>query len=508
MRNILFITIDQWRADALGCAGNTTIATPHLDSLARDGMCFTRHYANASPCGPSRAVLFSGMYQHNNGVVLNGSPLSAKFTNLALESRKAGYDPTLFGYTDTTLDPRVHAPEDPALKTYESVLPGFTAQLLLPSTPLAWLVYLQQQGYDFGVDVDAVYRPACQTPGRGPTYDPARFRAEHGISAYLTDQLLDFIAIRPAQPWFVHAAYIRPHPPFVAPEPYNSRFSPKAMAPPRRAPTPGQEAAQHPLLRHYLDSQRQSDYFVTGEGKVKDLSDDAVAQLRATYYGMVSEVDDQIGRLVAQLKQWNLYQETLIVVTSDHGEMLGDHFMLGKNGYFDEAFHVPLIVRDPLPAADATRGRQFDGFSEAVDVMPTVLEWIGVASPRQCDGRSLLEACRGRTPADWRREAHWEFDFRDGLNRGAESALGLAMDACALASIRDTDYQYVHFSDLPPLFFDLHDDPHCLNDRTTDPALAATMLDYAQRMLSWRMASNSREMTAMIAGPQGIITRG
>lgn len=135
-RNVLLITIDQCRADALGCAGNAVIRTPHIDALARDGTLFTKHYANASPCGPSRAALLTGTYQHNNGVLRNGSPLAERFTNLALEARKAGYQPALFGYTDTAVDPRNRDPSDPDLHTYETVLPGFFPELHLPEVPL------------------------------------------------------------------------------------------------------------------------------------------------------------------------------------------------------------------------------------------------------------------------------------------------------------------------------------------------------------------------------------
>lgn len=191
--NVLLVTVDQWRADALGCAGNPVIRTPHLDALARDGTRFANHYANASPCAPSRAALLTGMYQHNNGVVRNGSPLDARFTNVALEARNAGYDPVLFGYTDTAVDPRTVRPGDPALRTYESVLPGFTPELHLPEPPLPWLAHLARQGYDFGTDIEAVYAPAATTAGRSPTSAPARFRAEDSITAFLTDRLLDYI---------------------------------------------------------------------------------------------------------------------------------------------------------------------------------------------------------------------------------------------------------------------------------------------------------------------------
>ena len=496
-RNILFIVVDQWRADALGRAGNTVLRTPHLDRLAGDGMLFARHFVQASPCGPSRAALLTGTYQHNNGVMRNGSPLGRRFTNIALECRKAGYDPALFGYTDTAADPEGLAADDPALWTYESVMPGFAPELHLPEKALAWRAHLKARGYGFADDLREIYRPDGDPAGRGPTFPPARFRAEDSITAFLTDRLLDYISVRRGEPWFAHAAYIRPHPPFIAPAPYHALYDPADMPAPKRARSAAIEAAQHPLLAGYLRSQTQESFFVTGRGPVADLDDAAIAQLRATYYGMVQEVDDQIGRLVERLKEWGLYDDTLIVVTADHGEMLGDHWMLGKQGYFDEAFHVPLIVRDPRAAADAARGGTVERFTEAVDVMPTVLEWLGLAVPRQCDGRSLLPLVQGRAVADWRREVHWEFDFRGTGPADSEQELGLPMDACSLAVIRDEHHKYVHFAALPPLFFDLRRDPHCLADLAGEPAAAPAMLAYAQKMLSWRILSSARDLTGI-----------
>ncbi len=511
-RNVLFIVIDQWRADALGAAGNRLLKTPHLDRLAADGVLFRRHFAQASPCGPSRAALLTGTYQHNNGVMRNGTPLARRFTNLALEARRAGYDPALFGYTDTAPDPTGLDPADPALRTYEGVMPGFTAELHLPERPLPWMAHLAGRGYPFADDVTEIYRPVDVTrdddgTGSGPTFAPARFAAGDSITAFLTDRLLDWIGRRRHESWFAHAAYIRPHPPFVAPRPYHALYRAADMPRPVRAPTVAQEAAQHPLLAAYLAGQKQSSYFVTGDGPVTALDDAAIAQLRATYYGMVQEVDDQVGRLLDRLKEWGLYDDTLVVVTADHGEMLGDHWMLGKQGYFDEAFHVPLIVRDPRRAADPGRGRSVARFTEAIDVMPTVLEWLDLAPPRQCDGRSLLPFTRGETPAGWRTAVHWEFDFRGLGAADAERDLGLPMDACSLAVIRDEHGKYVHFAALPPLFFDLAADPHCLHDRAADPACAGRLLDYAQRMLSWRILSSARDFTGMTTSPARLQVR-
>src|SRR5262245_39045418 len=131
MRKVLFISADQWRGECLSALGHL-VRTPHLDRLARQGVLFRHHYTQASPCGPARASLLTGLYMMNHRSVRNGTPLDARHANLALEVRKAGYDPTLFGYTDTSPDPRRFAAGDPALTTYEGVLPGMTVGLQLP----------------------------------------------------------------------------------------------------------------------------------------------------------------------------------------------------------------------------------------------------------------------------------------------------------------------------------------------------------------------------------------
>ncbi|MBL8703937.1 MAG: sulfatase-like hydrolase/transferase, partial [Rhodospirillales bacterium] len=126
MYNVLLITADQWRAECLSSLGHPTVKTPHLDALAREGVTFTRHYTQCVPCGPSRTSLLTGMYMMNHRSLRNGTPLDARFTSLALEMRKLGYDPALIGYTDTSLDPRGRPDKDPMLHTYAGTMPGFT----------------------------------------------------------------------------------------------------------------------------------------------------------------------------------------------------------------------------------------------------------------------------------------------------------------------------------------------------------------------------------------------
>ncbi len=147
--------------------------------------------------------------------------------------------------------------------------------------------------------------------------------------------------------------------------------------------------------------------------------------------------------------------------TSDHGETLGDHWILHKLGWFDQSYHVPLIVRDPRAQFDASRGRVVDAFTEHVDVLPTFAELLDTEVPLQCDGRPLTPWLEGDTPDDWRDEVHSEFDFRDPDGGLFEQAFGLTLEECALAVLRDDHGKYVHFSGhpvMPPIFFDLDAD--------------------------------------------------
>ena len=237
------------------------------------------------------------------------------------------------------------------------------------------------------------------------------------------------------------------------------------------------------------------------------MSEQEVAQMRATYCGLMSEVDDQLGRVFDYLKQTGQWDNTLIVFTCDHGEQLGDHHLLGKIGYGDESYRIPMIVRDPRPEANGTRGTIVERFTETIDTMPTILEWLGLPIPRQCDGRSLLGFCEGQPPTDWRTEVHYEFDFRDLYYSKPESALGVPMDKCSLAVVQDENFKYVHFAALPPLLFDLKKDPGQFVNRAGDPAYAARLAEYAAKMLDWRLGFADRTLTGYRATPNGLEVR-
>ncbi len=491
--NILLITADQWRGDCVGYAGNNLIRTPVLDALSTESTAYLNHYAQAAPCSPARACLYTGLYQMNNRVCRNGTPMAARFDNIALAARRAGYDPTLFGYTDVSLDPTGKSSADPDNTTYESVLPGFTTRLKLPEHEKPWLSWLRAQGLDFA-DKDAAHLPVGVPPGAISNAPPA-YSAEQTQTAFLVGEFTRWLGEQD-RPWFAHLSFIRPHPPFIVPAPYNTMYDPADLPGFRREASLDAETAQHPVLDLMLRTGEASHFVPGSSALLKDLSDADYRQIKATYYGMVSEVDAQLGRAFNAIRARGEWDETLIVFTSDHAEMMGDHFALGKGGWFDESQHIPLLIRDPRQPG----GRRVTGFTEAVDVFPTLLETIGVTSTHQPDGRSL-------TGRDGDTVVHWEFDFRDVSGQSIETALGLKSTQLNLAVIRTAEWKYVHFAALPPLLFDLRRDPHCLRNVANDPACMAARIEMAERLLSWRAEHLDQTLALTELTSAGVVRR-
>lgn len=489
--NILLITADQWRGDCLGMAGHPVVKTPNLDRLAAEGTWFANHFAQATPCAPARACLYTGLYQMTNRVVANGTPLDDRHDNIARLFRRAGYAPTLFGYTDQAADPRVTPPGDPRLSTYEGILPGFTERVTLLEDPWPWLSWLKSRGHEMPANPHDIFVP-CGGQCDRPSPAPALYAADETPAAFLTGEFLRWLDEQQGDPWFAHVSFINPHPPFVAPEPFNTLYDPADGPDFHRATSVAQEAGQHPLLAHRLATNKRSPSHLigAGDGLVADWDEADFRTIRATYWGMISEVDAQLGRLFDGLRSSGAWENTLIVLTSDHGEMMGDHYSLGKFGYFDPAYRIPLIIRDP--ARPAGHGVQVREFSESVDIVPTLAAAAGLETPDHLDGLSLGPFLDGAKPEGWRRHVHWEFDFRSFA-----VALGRPIDTCNMSVLRGERFKYVHFADWPPLLFDLQADPGEATNLADDPAHAQTRLEMAEAMLSWRTAHLDRSLTGI-----------
>jgi len=509
--NVLFITVDQWRGDCLSAAQHPIVRTPNLDRLAARGVRFANHWANIAPCGPSRATLHTGMYAQNHRSVLNGTPLDDRFTNTARQARLAGYrDPALFGYTDTSLDPRTLPPDDTRLATYEEVLPGFDAVLFNPESAgsPAWGKWLAGKGVDVPANPQDLYLPREHFPGaddHGDTWAPTRFAAEHSETVMVVEAFRDWLDHGAGDaPWFAHLSFIRPHPPYRNPEGYHDLYDADDGGGFRGCAQRDDEMAMHPLAAAAISLPE-----VGCAAEERDRR-----QQRATYWGAMAEVDDRLGELFDWMDAQGLLADTLVVLTSDHGEQAGDHWLLQKLAWFDESYHVPMIVVDPRPEAEPTRGTVVDAVTEHVDVLPTLCTWMGLEVPLQCDGRPLQPFVHGtdpHVPTPWRRDAHWEWDFRDPVTHLPEDLFGLTMEQCAVGVLRTGDYKLVHFAAppeiAPPLLFDLHDDPDQVVNLAADQGHADVLAELYEKMLRWRVNHLDRTLTGHFLSGAGPVVR-
>ncbi len=469
--NVLFITLDQFRADSYGAGGHPLVTTPALDRLADEGVRLARHYSQAAPCAPGRAALYTGTYQMNNRVVANGSPLADRFDNVARLARRAGYVPTLFGYTDQGLDPTLaQGIDDPRLDSHDGILPGFAVGHYLPESEATWVEYLRDLGYDVPFGWALALRGESDRP------------AEYSLTGFLTGKFLEWLEIQEPG-WFAHVSFLRPHPPYAAAGDYSRLYDPADVELPI-APVDAHQ--RHPLHEIALGV----------AASAAPLEEESMRHLRAQYYGMISEVDSHLGRIISRLEERGEYGETLIVVTSDHGDQLGDHGLIEKLGFFPQSYNILGIWRDPrLDLA----GRVIENYTENVDIAPTLADALGLEIPAQFDGRVMTPLFEGRD-VEWRTCAHYEWDYRAFfIGQTAQPwpwDRSLSRQNLAVATNEDT--AYVQFGDGSYLCFDLLVDPTW---RTACTDLQQ-VFHAAQEMLVWRQEHTGRDFTDMLLGSE------
>jgi len=481
--NILLITADQWRGDCLGTVGHEVVKTPHLDALAETATVFEQHYAATAPCSPARASLYTGLYQRNHRVVSNGAPLDDRFDNIARAARRAGYRPTLFGYTDTAPDPRLHDPNDPALQTYEGVLPGFEMGQSLPEDDKPWLSWLAARGHD-PETFDTIHHVAPEDGERISRKAPG-YAKDETQTAFLTDRLLTWLSEQECDtPWMAHISFLRPHPPITVPAPYNTMYDPEDGPGFEGGSTAEEEAAFHPLVAALQNHQRLASHIPGATEHVRDLTRHDLKRLRALYYGMISEVDTQLGRIFDTL---GAQDDTLIIFTSDHAEMMGDHWMLGKGGFYRESYHIPLMIKMPGIA----KANRVSAFTSATDIFPTLLDLLEIEPEHAPDGVSLLPYLSGMTPLGWRNTALFEFDYRELAKTNPELLSAAAgAGSSAVVSRLGKAWHHVHACGLPGLLMDVAGST-LENKAASHPEIVLAQLE---AMLSERLAHNDETL--------------
>jgi arylsulfatase A-like enzyme len=502
VRNVLFIMADQWRADHFGAAGHPFLRTPHIDALALRGVRFSNAYVQSGVCGPSRMSFYTGRYVSSHGATWNRVPLSAAELTLGDYLHAAGRDLTLSGKTHMIPDARGlarfgldPAHGDQALAA--AIRSGGFTELDRHDGHHAekesrYAQWLRTQGYasadpwtDYVISaVDDNGQTVSGWNMRNARL-PARVREEHSETAYTTDQTIAFIREQGDTPWALHLSYVKPHWPYMAPAPYHAAYCADQIVPAVKNDAELQNA--HPVLAAYRRHEESQNF----------ARDETWRTVRPTYQGLIAQLDAHLGRLWQVLEETGRWKDTLVVLTADHGDLLGDHWLGEKELFYDPVIRVPMIVFDPAAAADATRGRTEARFVEAIDVVPTVLEALDLPAQRhRLEGRSLLTLTRNAAaPVEWRDAVFSELDY--GF-RQARRDLGRAPDACRAWMVRTEQWKYVEWQDMRPQLFDLAADPSEFNDLGADPAFATVRQEMRDRLLHW-LSHGKRRTTVTLA---------
>ena len=376
--NILLLTTDQQRFDALGCNGNRDIQTPNLDKLAAQGVNFERYYVQNPVCMPSRVSFLTGQYPGTLGITHMGVPVPSGTVTLPRLLKNYGYRSANLG----KLHFLPHANRD-----HREVHPSYGFdQLEISDEPGcyndAYRAWVARKAPEYLDVISCGLPPATQTwqnelgvrdgiihPAQREPLEAQPFRAPGDLThtAFVAEQTIEFLQENRERPFLCIAGFYSPHAPWIAPQEFLDLYEPSTFSLP--------------------------EFPVNFVGRPDD---DELRRARHGYYAMISEVDHHCGRIVDELDALDLREDTIVIFTSDHGEWLGEHGKYGK-GYpaHDAVSRVPCLVR--WPGGIVETGRTISEIVEAVDIVPTLLECAGIPLPAALQGHSLYPQLRAQS---------------------------------------------------------------------------------------------------------------
>jgi len=486
---------DQLRWDYLSCYGHPTLKTPNIDRLAARGVRFDRAYVQSPICGPSRMSFYTGRYVRSHGATWNGFPLRVGEPTLGDHLREIGVDCALVGKTHMI-------PDTEGMKRLgiepESIIGVHTAECGF--TPFERDDGMHPEGY---YDINPPYDDYLREQGLGGdnpweewanssegddgelvsgwlmenSNRPARVPEEHSETPYLTQRGIDFIESAGERPWLCHLSYIKPHWPYIVPPPYHDMYGPEDILAPVRSNA--ERMTDHPVYRAW-QNHRVCRAFARDEVRERVIP---------AYMGLVKQLDDQLGVLFEYLERTGRMDDTMIVFSSDHGDYLGDHWLGEKDLFHDASARIPLIVYDPRPEADATRGTVSDALVEGIDLAPTFLDFFaGDPKPHILEGLSLDPLLHGQ-PAPWRDYAISEYDYS---TRQTRLELDVDQADARLLMIFDGRWKYIHAEGFRPLLFDLETDPGELVDLGAEPAHEEVRARLHEALFAWARRHHTR----------------
>ncbi len=426
--NILFVMGDQMAAPSLPVYGHPLVRTPNIERLAQDGVVFENAYCNFPICAPSRFSMLSGRLASRIGAYDNAAEFPSAVPTMAHYLRLAGYRTCASGKMHFIGADQQHGFEERLTTDIYPADFGWTPDWQRPDERLEWFHNL--------VNVVAA----------GPSERTLQIDFDDEVAFQATRWLWDHARAEDARPFFMLASFSHPHDPYNIPRAYWDRYDHNAIDLPAVPRIPLGARDPHSLRLH--------DNYDRGEFEI---TEEQVRAARHAYYGAISYVDDRIGELLQALEASGQAENTIVIVTSDHGDMLGERGMWFKMSFFEWACRVPLIVHAPGRFAPARRSRNVS----LVDLLPTLLDLAGAeqepATP--LDGRSLVPLI-GNADAEWPDTVFGEY-----LAEGSVAPIFM---------LRRGRYKYVACEADPPQLYDLEADPAELENLAGKPEHAET----------------------------------
>ncbi|WP_269586308.1 sulfatase-like hydrolase/transferase [Roseibium sp. Sym1] len=502
---------DQLRFDYLSCAGHPHLETPNFDRVAARGVRFTNAYVQSPVCGASRMSFYTGRYVSSHGAQWNGFPLRVGEHTLGDHLRKAGMDCWLIGKTHMKVDAegmaRLGLAPDSVIGARQAEC-GFDVWIrddglwgegpdgFYDEKRSPYNEYLKSRGYE-GQNPWADFANAGIDAGEkasGWMFDnadkPANIREEDSETPWLTSRTIEFIDQAKA-PWCAHVSYIKPHWPYIVPAPYHEMYGPNHVPAAMRSEKEREDP--HPVYGAFMGNKIAAAF----------QNDEVRRKVIPAYMGLIKQCDDQLGRLLDYLEETGRLDDTMIVLTSDHGDYLGDHWLGEKDLFHEPSVKIPMIICDPRPEADATRGTVCDALVESIDLAPTFVEAAGGTIPDHIlEGRSLSPWLRGETP-DWREIVISEYDYSVTPMR---ASLGVSSRDARLFMVFDGRYKLIHAEGgFRPMLFDLATDPDEFDDLARWDTHGAEIERLYQHLARWgrRMAQRVTRSEADIEAMRG-----
>ncbi|MCZ4256662.1 sulfatase-like hydrolase/transferase [Sulfitobacter sp. G21635-S1] len=502
-KNILFIMFDQLRWDYLGCYGHPHLETPNIDRIAARGVRFDNARIQSPLCGPSRMSTYTGRYVHSHGASWNNVPLKVGERTIGDHLRVLGMGCWLVGKThmaadaegmqrlglapDSVIGARVAECGFDIWERDDGMRPEGPDGFYDPGGALKYNDYLRDKGYESDNPWHDYANSGIDDEGNvlsgwflENSDRPANIREEDSETPYLTRRGIEFIKAQGDQPWCCHLSYIKPHWPYIVPEPYASMYGPEHFLPPVRSDA--ERETDHPVFKGFQNAP-------VGRAFARD---DIRDKVLTAYMGLIKQCDDQMGVLFDWLEKTGRMDDTMIVITSDHGDFLGDHWLGEKTFFHDASVKVPMIIYDPSDAADATRGTTSDALVECIDLAPTFVDVAGgdaSALDHILEGHSLLPLLRGGA-APARDYSICEYDYSATPLAGR---LDLHPDQSRMFMVADHRWKMIHFeSGHRPMLFDLNADPDELCDLGGRAEHAATIAEMYIKLNTWARRPSAR----------------